>query len=63
MSAKIYSTLVACLFSLMAVAQLVRAFQQVPLMVGDVAIPVVASWVACGVLALLAILGFTAKRG
>lgn len=60
MSAKSYSMLAACLFTLMALAQLGRAVTRMHIMAGEMPIPLTVSWVAFAVLALLAVLGFRA---
>lgn len=63
MSAKTYSILAAVLFAIVAALQLARALGNVEVVVGSHEVPVLASWIASGVLGLLAILGFTARRG
>jgi hypothetical protein len=62
MSAKSYSTLAGVIFTLMALVQLGRAVAGLHVTAGTLEIPIVASWVAFGVAALLAFLGYTAKN-
>jgi protein-S-isoprenylcysteine O-methyltransferase Ste14 len=63
MTAANYSLLVALIFALAAIAQIIRAAMGVPVTVGQTSIPVWVSWVACVVAAILAWLGFSAFRG
>lgn len=63
MTARSYSVLAAAIFTVVAILQLVRAIGGWPVTVGDMGLPVWASWVACIVAAGLAWLGFTASRG
>lgn len=57
-----YCRLAAAIFTLIALAQLARALAGVEVMAGRVMIPLWLSWLAAIVLALLAWLGFTARR-
>jgi hypothetical protein len=61
MSSKSYATLAALIFTLAAAAQLWRAYTAMAVSFGGTDIPVMASWIAGGVLAVLALLGFTSK--
>jgi hypothetical protein len=63
MSAKAYAILAALIFLLAAAGQGYRAYTGLAVNVGDFAVPVMASWIASGVLVLLAVLGLTARRG
>ena len=60
MTAANYSLLAALIFALVALAQAIRAVLAVPITLGQTAIPVWASWIACVVAAILAWLGFSA---
>ncbi len=62
MTARSYSVLAAAIFTVVAILQLVRAGGGWPVTVGDMGLPVWASWVAGIVAAVLAWLGFTASR-
>jgi uncharacterized membrane protein len=63
MTAANYSLLVALIFALVAIAQIIRATMGVPVTVGRSSIPVWVSWVAGVVAAILAWLGFSAFQG
>ena len=63
MTARSYSVLAASIFTVVAILQLVRAISGWPVMVGDMGLPLWASWVACVVAAGLAWLGFSVSRG
>ena len=62
MTARSYSVLAAAIFTVVAILQLVRAGGGWAVTVGDMGLPVWASWVAGIVAAVLAWLGFTASR-
>jgi hypothetical protein len=62
MTAKSYSLLVAAIFAVVALMQLVRAVAGWPVTVGDTIMPVWPSWIAFVVAAGLAWLGFKASR-
>ena len=62
MTAKAYSVLAACVFTIVAVLQLARALGDWTVMVGSTAIPLAASWIACIVAGTLALVGFIAAR-
>ena len=57
-----YSLLAAVIFALIAMLQLVRAVSGWPVTVATMGVPVWASWIACGVAAVLAGFGFVAAR-
>jgi hypothetical protein len=63
MTAGHYSLLVASIFALAAILQLVRAVKGLPITIGQTLIPIWASWVACGVAIILACLGYAASQG
>lgn len=63
MNAGQYSFLVSLVFGLVAVLQIVRAVRRLPVTIGGTSIPIWASWVAGGVAALLAWLGYAASQG
>ena len=63
MAATQYSLFVALIFALVAVLQLVRAVTGLPITLGQTAIPVWASWVACGAAIIIAWLGYAAAKG
>jgi hypothetical protein len=63
MTATQYSLLVALIFALAAVLQIVRAVTGLPITVGQTSIPIWASWLACGVAIILAWLGYAASKG
>jgi hypothetical protein len=63
MTASHYSLLVALIFALAAILQIVRAVKRLPVTIGQTSIPVWASWVACGVAITLAWLGYAASQG
>ncbi len=58
-----FSRLAAAIFTLIAVAQLIRALMGLQVMAGSIVVPVWPSWLAFIVFGVLAWLGFTAKRG
>jgi hypothetical protein len=60
--AKSYAKLAAAIFALIALLQLVRALSGWEITINGAVVPVWPSWVACGVGAVLAWLGFTASR-
>jgi hypothetical protein len=62
MTTKNYSLLAAVIFALVAVLQLSRALIGFQVVVGSHAIPILGSWIACLVAAVLAWLGFSAAR-
>lgn len=62
MSARAYSILAALVFLLAAAGQAYRAYMGLAVNVGDFAVPVTARWIVSGVLALLALLGLTARH-
>jgi hypothetical protein len=63
MTAKNYSRLAALIFAIVAVLQLARAISGWPVTIGTtISIPLWPSWIACGVAAVLAWLGFEASR-
>ncbi len=62
MSARDYSRLAALIFAVTAALQLTRAVVGWPVTVGTVSIPLWASWIACAVAVILAVLGFNAAR-
>ena len=63
MTAAQYSSLVASVFALGAVLQVIRAVWGLPIIVGQTSIPIWASWVASGVAIILAWLGYAASQG
>ena len=63
MTAAGYSLLVAIVFSLVAILQIVRAVTRLPITVGQTPIPIWVSWVACAVATVLAWFGFLASHG
>ena len=63
MTATQYSLLVALIFSLVAVLQIVRAVTRLPITIGQTSIPLWASWLAGGVAIILAWLGYAASGG
>ena len=62
MTAKAYSALAACVFTIVAVLQLARALAGWTVMVGSTPVPIAASWIACIVAGTLALVGFLAGR-
>ena len=63
MNARSYSRLAALLFAIIAVLQFIRAAGGWHVVVnGTISVPVWASWIACGVTAVLAWIGFDASR-
>jgi hypothetical protein len=62
MTADNFSRLAAVIFAVVALAHLVRAVSGWPITLGDISLPVWASWVAFIVAAMLAWLGLTASR-
>jgi hypothetical protein len=63
MTAAEYSLLVAIVFSLVAILQLIRAVTRLPITVGQTSIPIWASWAAGAVAIVLAWFGFLASHG
>ena len=63
MTAAGYSLLVAIVFSLVAILQIVRAVTRLPITVGQTSIPIWVSWVACAVATVLAWFGVLASHG
>jgi hypothetical protein len=61
-TAKNYALLAAIIFTIIAVLQLARAIGGWPATLGNFSMPVWPSWIACGVAAVLAWLGFNAAR-
>lgn len=61
MSSKSFATLAALVFTLAAAAQLWRAYSAIAVSIGGNEIPVIVSWIAGGVLGVLALLGFTSR--
>jgi hypothetical protein len=57
-----YSRLAGAIFALVSILQLARALASWPITIGDTAIPLWASWVACVAAAGLAWLGLTASK-
>jgi hypothetical protein len=55
-----YSALAATVFAIVAILQLIRALNGLPIVIGSVDVPVGASWVAFVGALLLAVLGFAA---
>jgi hypothetical protein len=63
MSAKNFSMLAACIFTIVALGQLIRAFAGFEIAFNGTTIPIWASWVAFIIAGLLALVGFrTASR-
>ena len=60
MRARTYSALAATVFAIVAILQFVRALSGLPIVVGSVAIPVGASWVASLGALLMALFGYLA---
>lgn len=60
LNASEFSILAALIFSVVSVLQLARARRRLPVTIGQQQIPIWASWIACFVAALLAVLGFIA---
>jgi hypothetical protein len=63
MSAKAFATLAALIFTIVAIAQLARAALAVPVTIGGGELPILASWIAGGLLVVMAFLGYTARSG
>ena len=63
MTAAYFALLAAAIFALVAVLQLVRAVMRLPVTVGQMSVPISASWVACGIAVILAWLGYAASQG
>ena len=61
MTATQYSLLVALIFSLVAVLQIVRAVMRLPITIGQTSVPIWASWLAGGIAIILAWLGYAAS--
>jgi hypothetical protein len=63
MSAKNFSLLAACIFTIVALGQLIRALAGLEIAFDGTTIPIWASWVAFIIAGLLALVGFrTARR-
>ena len=62
MSATVYSWIAGFIFAIIAILQLARAIVGVSITIGDVSVPLSASWGAVVVAAILAWLGFRASR-
>jgi hypothetical protein len=62
MEAKSYAQLAATIFALIALLQFLRALSGWEITINGATVPVWLSWIACGVGAVLAWLGFTASR-
>ena len=62
MSATSYSRLAGAIFALVAILQLARSLSGWPITIGNITIPLWASWVACVVAAGLAWFGLTASK-
>lgn len=60
MSAKTFSAVAALVFLVAAVAQGYRALNAIPVHFGTFDVPVMVSWIACGVLIFLGLLGLRA---
>ena len=63
MTATQYSLLASLIFAVVAVLQIGRAVAGLPITIGRTSIPVWGSWVAGGVAAILAWLGYAASQG
>ena len=63
MTARNFSQLAAAIFTIVALAHVVRALTGWPVSIDMLAIPVWASWVGFAVAGVLAWLGFKASRG
>jgi hypothetical protein len=63
MTARNFSLLAAVIFTIVALLQAARAIEAAPITIGSsISIPVWASWLACAIAAILALLGFSASR-
>ena len=62
MSGVNYSRLAGVVFAIVALLQLARAVAGWPITIGDIVVPVWASYIACVVAGALAWLGFTASN-
>jgi hypothetical protein len=62
MSAKNFSILAACIFTIVALGQLVRALAGVEVTFNGTTIPIWASWIAFVIVGLLAFVGFRTTR-
>ena len=58
MSAKAFSLLAACIFTIVALGQFIRAYAGLEIALNGTTIPIWASWVAFLVAGLLALMGF-----
>ena len=63
MTAAGYSLLVAIVFSLVAILQIVRAVTRLPITVGQTSIPIWVRWVSSAVATVLAWFGFLVSHG
>jgi hypothetical protein len=61
MSSKGFAAIAALIFLFVAAAQGYRAYNEIPVSIGSFELPVMLSWVACGVLGLLGFLGLRAS--
>jgi hypothetical protein len=61
MGSRGFSALAALIFLGVAAAQGYRAYLALPVVIGTFEVPVIASWGACGVLTLLALVGLRAS--
>src|SRR5436190_51328 len=62
MTATGYSLLATVVFAIVAALQAVRAALDIPITIGDMPVPMLASWIACGVATVLATLGYMASK-
>ena len=62
MSAKNFSMLAACIFTIVALGQLIRAFAGFEIAVNGTTIPICPSWVAFFIAGFLALIGFRTAR-
>jgi hypothetical protein len=62
MTAAQYSLLVALIFALVAVLQIVRVVTRFPVTIGQTSIPIWVNWIAFGVAFILAWLGYAASH-
>jgi hypothetical protein len=62
MTAAHFSLLAAVIFAVVAILQMVRAVKGLPVTVGQMSVPIWASWVAFGVAIILAWLGYAASH-
>jgi hypothetical protein len=62
MTAANYSLLAAVIFAVVAILQMARAVMRLPVTIGQMSVPIWASWVACGVAIILAWLGYAGSQ-